>query len=74
MKYKWVTWRFVMEIVKEVTKVVNSLPKEDGVHIIQSHCQIVRGIMFRIPHTLMRQYIKGHLGGSKNIEEERMVD
>ena len=74
MKYKRVPQKFVIEIVKEVTKVVNYLPKENGVHMIQSPCHIVTGIPFRIPHTSMGQFMHGNIGRSNNTEEERTVD
>ena len=46
MKYKRIPQRFMIEVVKEVTKLVNSLPKENGVHMVQSPCHIVTGVPY----------------------------
>ena len=74
MNYKQIPRRFMIEMVKEVTKLVNSLPKENGVHMVQSPQHIVTGVPFRLPHTPMGQYVQVHVGGSNSMEEERTVD
>ena len=74
MGYKWVPRRFVIEIVKENTKLINSIPKENGLHMIQPPGQLVTGIQFRMPDTIMGQYVQGHIRGLNDTEEERTVD
>ena len=46
MKYKRIPQRFMIEVVKVVTKFLNLLPKENGVHIVQSPRHIVTGVPF----------------------------
>ena len=58
MKYKQILCRFVIELVKQVTKVVNSISKQSGVNMVQSPCQIVMGLPFQIPHTSMGNMYK----------------
>ena len=53
MGYKKIPKIIVIELVIEVTKVVNSIPKENGVNMIQSPRKIDTGLQFRIPHTTM---------------------
>lgn len=60
--------------MKEVTKVINSIPKENGVHMIPWPRKLVTGIPFRIPHTTMVQHVQGHVGGSDDTEGERTLD
>ena len=74
MKYKRIPQIFVIELVKQVTTVVNSIPKQNGVHMILSPCQIMTGLSFRMPKISMGQYVQGHVRGSSNTEEERTVN
>lgn len=53
---------------------VNSIPKESGVHMIQSPCQIVTGLSFKMLATNMGQYVQAYVGGSNDIDKERTVD
>ena len=41
--------------------------------MIQSPRQLVTGILFRMPHTVIRQYLQGHIGGYNYIEEKRNI-
>ena len=61
-------------MVKEVTKLVNSLPMKEGVHAIQSPRMIVMGIRLHTPTTKCSQYIQGHVGGSNDTDIERAID
>ena len=63
MQYNKIPKRFAIEMVKEVTKMVNSLPRKGGVHAIQSPRMIVTGIRLHTPTTKFGQYIQGHVGG-----------
>ena len=73
MKYKKIPQRFMIKIVKEVTKIMNSLPKENSVYMIQSPCHIVRGILFRLPQISMGKYVQGNIGGL-NDTDKKTVD
>ena len=66
MGYKRMPKRFVIEVVKEVTKIVNLIPKESYVHMIQWPRQLVTGLLFRLPPTTMGKHVQGHVGGSKD--------
>ena len=61
-------------MVKEVTKLVNSLPKKGGVHSIQSPRMIITGVGLHVPTTKCGQYVQGHVGGTNDTEVERTVD
>lgn len=74
MRYKQILRRFVIKLVKQVTMVVNSIPKQSGKYMIQSPCQIMTGLPFQMPQISMGQYVQGHVSGSSNTEEERTVD
>ena len=61
-------------MVKEVTKMVNSLPRKGGMHTLQSPRMLVMGIGLHTPTTKCGQYVQGHIGGPNNTDVERTID
>jgi hypothetical protein len=49
MPYKRIPERFTIEMVHRVTMLINSLPKQNGIHLILSPSEIVTGKKFRCP-------------------------
>jgi hypothetical protein len=74
MPYKKLPKRFTIEMVHKVTMLINSLPKQNGIHSVLSPREIVNGKKFRCPSIKIGQYIQGHTGGSKSTDQERSVD
>ena len=74
MQFNKIPKQFAIELVKEVTKMVNSLPRKGGVHAIQSPRMLVAGIRLHTPTTKCGQYVQGHVGGPNNIHVERTID
>ena len=61
-------------MVKEVTKLVNSLPKKGGVHAVQSPRMIISGVQLQLPTTKCGQYVQGHVGGPNDTDIKRTID
>jgi hypothetical protein len=74
MPYKKIPKRFTIEMVHRVTMLINSLPKQNGIHSILSPREIITGKKFRCPSIKIGQYVQGHTGGSNNTEQERSID
>jgi hypothetical protein len=74
MPYKRLPKRFTIEMVHKITMLINSLPKQNGIHSILSPREIVPGKKFRCPSIKIGQYVQGHTGGSNSTDEERSVD
>jgi hypothetical protein len=74
MPYKRIPKRFTIELVHRVTSLINSLPKQNGIHSILSPREIVTGKKFRCPSIRIGQYVQGHTGGTNDTGEERSID
>jgi hypothetical protein len=74
MPYKKIPKQFTIEMVHRVTTLINSLPKQNGIHSILSPREIVTGKKFRCQDIKIRQYVQGHTGGTNSTEQERSVD
>jgi hypothetical protein len=74
MPYDKLPKRFTIEMVHRVTMLINSIPKQNGLHSIISPREIVTGKKFRCPSIKIGQYVQGHTGGSNNTGEERSID
>jgi hypothetical protein len=74
MRYKEIPKRFTIELVHRVTMLINSLPKQNGIHLILSPREIVTGKKFRCPSIKIGQYVQGHTGGSNSPDQERSID
>ena len=61
-------------MVKEVTKLVNSLPKKEGVRAVQSPGMIISGVQLHLPTTKCGQYVQGHVVGPNDTNVERTID
>ena len=61
-------------MVKEVTKMVNSLPKKGGVHTVQFPRMLVTRTGLHTPTTKCEQYIQRHIGGPNNTDVERTIN
>jgi hypothetical protein len=72
--YKKLPRRFTIEMVHKVTMLINSLPKQNGIHYISSPREIVTGKKFRCPSIKIGHYVQGHTGGSISTDKERSVD
>ena len=66
--------QFAIEMVKEVTKMVKSLPRKGGVHAVQLPRMLVMGIGLHIPTTKCGQYVQGYVRGPNNTDVERTID
>jgi hypothetical protein len=54
---------------------INSLPKNNGIHSIMSPREIVvTGKKFRCPSIRIGQYIQGHTGGTDITDQERYIN
>jgi hypothetical protein len=74
MPYKKIPKRFTIEMVHRVTMLINSLPKQKGLHSILSPREIVTGKKIRCPSTKIGQYVQGQTGGLNSTDEERSID
>jgi hypothetical protein len=74
MPYKKLPKQFTIEMVHKVTMLVNSLPKQNGIHYVLSPREIVTGKKFRRPSIKIGQYVQGHTGGSNKTDQERSID
>jgi hypothetical protein len=74
MPYKKIPKRFTIEMVHKVTMLINSLPKQNGIHSVLSAREIVTGKKFRCPSIKIGQYVQGHTGGSNSTDQERSVN
>jgi hypothetical protein len=74
MPYKKIPKRFTIEMVHRVTMLINSLPKQKGIHSILSPRGIITGKKFRCPSIKIGQYVQGHTGGSNDTEQKRSID
>jgi hypothetical protein len=74
MPYKKIPKRFTIEMVHKVRMLINSLPKQNGIHSVLSPREIVTGKKFRCPSIKIGQYVQGHTGGSNSTDQERYVD
>jgi hypothetical protein len=74
MPYKKIPKRFTIEMVHRITILINSLPKQNGIHSILSPREIVTGNKFRYPSIKIGQYVQGHTGGSNSTDQEQSVD
>jgi hypothetical protein len=61
-------------VVNRVTALINSLPKQNGIHSILSPREIVTGKKFRCPSIQIGQYVQGHTGGTNDTGQERSID
>jgi hypothetical protein len=74
MPYKRIPKRFTIEMVHKITVLINSLPKQNGIHSILSPREIVTGKKFRCPSIRVGQYVQGHTGGTNDTDQERSID
>jgi hypothetical protein len=74
MPYKKIPKRFTIEMVNRITILINSLPKQNGIHSVLSPREIVTGKKFRCPSIRIGQYVQGQTGGTNSTEEERSID
>ena len=74
MPYKKIPRRFTIEMVYRVTILINSLPKQNGIHSVLSPREIVTGKKFRCPNIKVGQYVQGHTGGTNSTDQERSID
>jgi hypothetical protein len=73
MPYK-IPKRFTIEMVHKVTILINSLPKENGIHSVLSPREIVTGKKFWCPSIKIGQCIQGHTGGTNDTDQGRSID
>jgi hypothetical protein len=74
MPYEKIPKWFTIEMVHNVTKLINSLPKQNGIHSIISPREIVTGKKFRCPTIKIGQYLQGHTGRTNSTKDERSID
>jgi hypothetical protein len=74
MSYGKLPKRFTIEMVHKVTMLINSLPKQNGIHSVLSPREIVTGEKFRCPSIKIGQYVQLHTGGTNNTDQERSID
>jgi hypothetical protein len=74
MPYKKLPKQFTIEMVHTITKLINSLPKQNRIHSVISPRAIVIGKKFRCPTIKIGQYVQGHTGGTNSTDIERSID
>jgi hypothetical protein len=74
MPYKRIPKRFAIEMVHIITMLINSLPKQNGIHLILLPREIVTAKKFRCPSIKIGQYFQGHTGDSNSTEQERSAN
>jgi hypothetical protein len=74
MPYNKTPKRFTIEMVHRITILINSLPKQNGIHSILSPREIVTGKKFQCPSIKIGQYFQGHTGGTNSTDQERSID
>jgi hypothetical protein len=74
MPYKKIPKRFTIEMVHTVTKLINSLPKQNGIHSVISPREIGTGKKLRCLMMKIGQYVQGHTGGTNSTDIERSID
>jgi hypothetical protein len=74
MPCKKIPKRFIIEMVHRITMLINSLPKNNGIHSIISPREIVTGKKFRCPSVRIGQYVQGLTGGTNSTEQERSIN
>jgi hypothetical protein len=72
--YKKIPKRFTIEMLHKVTMLINSLPKQNGIHSVLSPREIATGKKFRCLTIKIGQYVHGHTGGSNITDQERSID
>ena len=74
MPFKKIPKRLVIEMIERVIILLNSIPREGGIHQILSPREIVTGKRFHCPEWPIGQYGQGMTGGTNSIKKERSVD
>ena len=74
MPFRKIPKRLVIEMVERVVILLNSIPREGGIHQILSPREIVTEKRFHCPEWPIGQYGQGMIGGTNSIEKERSVD
>jgi hypothetical protein len=74
MPYKKVPKRFTIEMVHRITMLINSLPKQNGIHSILSPREIVTGKKFRCPSVKIGKSVQEQTEGSSSTDKERSID
>jgi hypothetical protein len=74
MPYSKLPKRFTIKTVHRVTRLINSLPKQNGIHFIISPREIATGKKFQCPSIRIGQHVQGHTGGTNSTNQERSID
>jgi hypothetical protein len=78
LPYSKLPKRFLIEMVNQVIKLMNSLPKQGGIHRIISPRELITGRKLRVPTVHIGQYVQGLTGGkttgSNDTGIERSID
>ena len=64
----------MIEIVKQVTILVNSLPRAGGVHDALLTRELITGKVLRIPKCKIGAYVHGHLPITNDTDEPRTTE
>lgn len=66
--------QFLIEVVKRLTILVNSILRKDGIDAEFSPREIITGKKLDVPGYEIRQYVQGHVKTTNDAEEERSVN
>lgn len=66
--------RLLASIVERVVLLVNSLPRENGIHTVLSPREIVTGNKLRYPKVKLGSYVQAIVGGTNDTDVERSID
>ena len=66
--------RMVIEIVKSVTILINSIPRCGGVHDAMSARELVTGKTLKVPRCKIGEFVYGHLPTNNDTGKSRTVD
>ena len=74
MQFLQVLKRFLVEVVKRVTMLVNLIPRKGGVDMALSQRELITGMKLRVPKYKIGQYMHGHIKTTNNTGAVRSVD
>ena len=74
MTFLHIPKRFLVEVVKRVAVLVNSIPMKGGVHVALLPREIITGMKLQVPKYKIGQYMKGHVETINNTGGEHSDD
>lgn len=70
MPFSHVPKHFFIEVVKQVSILVNSIPRNGGIHAALSQREIITGKKLHVPKYKIGWYVQGHVKTTNDTGEE----